>query len=123
MFYSFLLILASLTLAAVGQYFLKMGANQLGALGGEAAGRAFQVAWMAATNPWLVTGLTCYGLGAVTWIIVLTRVQLTWAYPMLALNQVLVLLVGALFLHEQVSMLRWGGVLLIVTGVFLVSRS
>jgi drug/metabolite transporter (DMT)-like permease len=42
---------------------------------------------------------------------------------MLALNQVLVLLVGALFLHEHVSMLRWGGVLLVVTGVFLVSRS
>lgn len=123
MFHSFLLILASLTFAAVGQYFLKMGANQLGALGGEAAGRAFQVAWAAATNPWLVTGLTCYGLGAVTWIIVLTRVQLTWAYPMLALNQVLVLLVGALFLGEHVSMVRWGGVLLIVTGVFMVSRS
>ena len=123
MLYSFLLILASLTFAAVGQYFLKIGANELGALGGEAAGRAFEVAWKAATNPWLVTGLTCYGLGAVTWIIVLTRVQLTWAYPMLALNQVLVLLVGLLFLGEHVSMLRWGGVLLIVTGVFMVSRS
>ena len=123
MLQSVLLILASLTFAAVGQYFLKVGANQLGTLGAEAAGRAFQVALAAATNPWLITGLTCYALGAVTWIIVLTRVQLSWAYPMLALNQVLVLLVGAVFLHEHVSMLRWGGVLLIMTGVVLVSRS
>jgi multidrug transporter EmrE-like cation transporter len=118
-----LLILASLTFAAVGQYFLKLGAGQLGVIGAEAAGRAGQVAWAAATNPWLIEGLGCYGLGAVTWIIVLSRAQLSWAYPMLALNQVLVLLVGAFLFHEHVSMLRWGGVLLIVTGVFMVSRS
>ncbi|MFN3429583.1 MAG: EamA family transporter [Candidatus Sericytochromatia bacterium] len=123
MLYSFLLILASLTFAAIGQYFLKIGANELGALGGSDAGRAFDVAWKAATNPWLVTGLTCYGLGAVTWIIVLTRVQLSWAYPMLALNQVLILLIGWGILKEPVNPLRWGGVLLIITGVVLVSRS
>jgi uncharacterized membrane protein len=120
---SFLLILASLTFAAVGQFFLKTGANQLGTIGAEAAGRALQVAISAATNLNLIIGLGFYGLGAVTWIIVLTRAQLSWAYPMLALNQVLVLLVGALFLHEHVSMLRWSGVLLIIFGVVLVSRS
>jgi multidrug transporter EmrE-like cation transporter len=118
-----LLILASLSLAALGQYFLKLGANQLGAIGAEAAGRAAQVAFAAATNPMLIVGLGCYALGAVVWIIVLSRVQLSWAYPMLALNQVLVLLVGAVFFHEHVSMLRWGGVLLIITGVVMVSRS
>lgn len=123
MLQSFLLILASLTFAAVGQYFLKMGANQLGTIGAEAAGRALQVAMAAATNLNLIVGLGFYGLGAVTWIIVLTRAQLSWAYPMLALNQVLVLLVGAVFLHEHVSMLRWSGVLLIIAGVVLVSRS
>ncbi|MOA62691.1 putative 4-amino-4-deoxy-L-arabinose-phosphoundecaprenol flippase subunit ArnE [compost metagenome] len=58
-----------------------------------------------------------------TWIIVLTRVQLSWAYPMLALNQVLILLIGWGLLKEPVSPLRWGGVLLIITGVVLVSRS
>lgn len=118
-----LLILTSILLSVAGQYVLKVGARQLGQVGVEDAGRAASVAWAAATNPYIFGGLAFYALGAVTWIMVLTRVPLSWAYPILALNQVLILLVASLFLGEQVSMVRWGGVLLIVTGVFLVSRS
>lgn len=120
---SFMLILASIILSVCGQYVLKVGAKQLGQVGVEDAGRATTVAFAAATNPYIIGGLAFYALGAVTWIMVLTRVPLSWAYPILALNQVLILLVAALFLGEQVSAMRWGGVLLIITGVFLVSRS
>ncbi|MEB3327602.1 MAG: EamA family transporter [Candidatus Sericytochromatia bacterium] len=123
MLQSFLLILTSILLSVLGQYALKTGALRLGQVGVESAGRAWEVALAAASNPWLIGGLACYALGAVTWIMVLTRVPLSWAYPILALNQVLILLVAATFLGEHVSALRWGGVLLIVTGVFLVSRS
>ena len=120
---SFLLIFASILLSVCGQYVLKVGAKQLGQVGVEDAGRAATVAFAAATNPYIIGGLAFYGLGAVTWIMVLTRVPLSWAYPILALNQVLILLVAATFLGEHVSAMRWGGVLLIITGVFLVSRS
>ena len=120
---SFLLILASILLSVCGQYVLKVGAKQLGQVGVEDAGRAATVAFAAATNPYIIGGLAFYAFGAVTWIMVLTRVPLSWAYPILALNQVLILLVAATFLGEQVSAMRWGGVLLIITGVFLVSRS
>ncbi len=123
MLQSFLLILTSIILSVCGQYVLKVGAKQLGQLGVEDAGRAATVVWAAATNPWIIGGLGCYALGAVTWIMVLTRVPLSWAYPILALNQVLILLVAATVLGEQVNAMRWGGVLLIITGVFLVSRS
>lgn len=123
MLQSFLLILSSIVLSVLGQYLLKTGATRLGHVGVESAGRASELAFAAATNPWLIGGLGCYALGAITWIMVLTRVPLSWAYPILALNQVLILLVAATFLGEHVSAMRWGGVLLIVTGVFLVSRS
>ena len=123
MFQSFMLILASILLSVVGQFLLKTGANQLGAIGASAAGRLGATIFSVATNVPIIGGLACYGLGAVTWILVLTRVPLSWAYPILALNQVLILLVAWLFLGEQVNALRWAGVLLIITGVFLVSRS
>lgn len=123
MFQSIALIISSIVLSVLGQYALKLGARQLGQVGVEDAGRAATLAWAAATNPYLIAGLACYGLGAVTWILVLTRVPLSWAYPMLALNQVLILFVAATFLGEHVSAMRWGGVLLIITGVFMVSRS
>lgn len=123
MFQSIVLILASIGLSVLGQYALKLGARQLGQVGVEDAGRAVSLVWSAAANPYLIAGLACYALGAVTWIMVLTRVPLSWAYPILALNQVLILIIAATFLGEHVSAMRWAGVMLIVTGVFLVSRS
>lgn len=120
---SFLLIVASILLSTLGQFVLKTGAKQLGQVGVEDANRGLQVAWSAATNPWIIGGLGCYVLGAAIWIVVLTRVPLSWAYPILALNQVLILLVAYTFLGEQVNAMRWAGVLLIISGVFLVSRS
>jgi drug/metabolite transporter (DMT)-like permease len=120
---SFLLIIISILISTGGQYLLKTGANQLGSVGVESANRAVQIAIAVATNPWIISGIGCYGLGAVAWIMVLTRVPLSWAYPMLALNQVLILAVAWLFLGEQVGALRWAGVILIVSGVYLVSRS
>jgi len=123
MLQSFLLILTSIILSVCGQWVLKIGAKALGQVGVEDAGRATTVAFAAATNPYIIGGLAFYALGAVSWIMVLTRVPLSWAYPILALNQVLILLVAAIFLGEHVSMIRWAGVLFIVTGVFMVSQS
>jgi multidrug transporter EmrE-like cation transporter len=123
MLQSFMLILVSIVASVFGQFVLKTGAKQLGTLGVEQAAQGLQIAWTAATNPWILGGLACYALGAVSWIMVLTRVPLSWAYPILAMNQILILLVAWLFLGEQVSMMRWSGALLIVAGVVLVSRS
>jgi multidrug transporter EmrE-like cation transporter len=123
MLQSFLLILASIIASVAGQYVLKTGAGQLGTLGVEQAGNGLAIAFRAATNPWILGGLACYAMGAVSWIVVLTRVPLSWAYPILALNQILILLVAWLFLGETVNAMRWCGALLVVAGVIMVSRS
>ena len=123
MLQSFLLILFSIIASVIGQYVLKTGAKQLGTMGVEQAANGLQIAFTTATNPWILSGLACYALGAISWIMVLTRVPLSWAYPILALNQILILLVAWLFLGEQVNAMRWSGACLIVAGVVLVSRS
>ncbi len=87
-----MLIFVSILLSVCGQYVLKVGAKQLGQVGVEDAARGMTIAFSAATNPYIIGGLAFYGLGAVTWIMVPTRVPLSWAYPILALNQVLILL-------------------------------
>ena len=123
MLQSFLLILASIFASVIGQLVLKTGAKQLGTLGVEQANKGVQIAINAAMNPWIIGGLACYALGAVAWIMVLTRVPLSWAYPILALNQIIILLLAWAVFGETVSAVRWAGALLIVAGVVLVSRS
>jgi len=70
---------------------------------------------------WL--GFVVYGLSAVVWLWVLTRAQLSYAYPILALTFPLVVALSAFFFAESVSTLRWLGVGVIVLGVSLLART
>ena len=70
----------------------------------------------------LVTHLSA-ACGALAWILVLRRMDLSYAYPFLALNFVLIALVSRFFLGETVPPMRWVGILIICGGILLVARS
>ncbi|MFN8445505.1 MAG: EamA family transporter [Caldilineaceae bacterium] len=72
-------------------------------------------------SPLTLLGLALYGLGAISWIAVLKRMDLSYAYPFLALNFVLIALVSGFFLGEAIPPLRWAGLGLICCGIVLVS--
>lgn len=123
MFYSITLILASVLVGVLGQLFLKAGVAKLGAIGAETLANLPQFVGTVVTNPQIILGLAFYGLGAAMWIVVLSRVDLSVAYPMLGLGYVFVLLTSWLVFGEAVTPLRWLGALMIVVGVVLVARS
>ena len=64
-----------------------------------------------------------YALGALAWIAVLGKLDLSYAYPFLALNFVLITLVAQFGLGEVVPLMRWVGVAIICAGIFLIARS
>lgn len=123
MFYSIALILASVLVGVLGQLFLKAGVAKLGTIGGEALSNLPHLVGTVATTPQILIGLAFYGLGAAMWIVVLSRVDLSLAYPMLGLGYVIVLLTSWLVFGEAVTPLRWAGTIMIVAGVVLVARS
>ena len=63
------------------------------------------------------------GVGALAWIVVLSRWDLSYAYPFLALNFVLIALVSRLVLGESIPLIRWAGIAFICAGIVLISRS
>jgi drug/metabolite transporter (DMT)-like permease len=70
-------------------------------------------------SPLIIFGLLLYGISAIIWLLVLSRVDLSLAYPMLAIGYIFVLLVSLFFLGEKVTLMRWLGTVLIVGGVVL----
>ena len=94
--------------------------TQVGVLGLENFGRTIG---RILSNPRILGGFGFFGVGAFFWLAAISRVPLSWAYPMLALGYILVLILSATLLKEHVTMLRWGGVLLICVGIVLVFRS
>lgn len=119
---AFALVGLSITAGVVGQTLLKLGVNHASATAVADGGPAGLIG-MIATEPLVLMGLACYVLAALTWIAALTRLDLSVAYPFLALNFVLVALSSWLILGETVPLLRWLGILVICVGILLVARS
>ncbi len=120
---SILLILVSVCLAVAGQILLKIGMTQVGAIGGSSVINWRETLFKIAVVPQVWLGLLFYVISAISWLIVLSRVDLSFAYPFAALGYVLVVLVSWVYLKESVSLLRWLGVFIICVGVFFVAKS
>lgn len=118
---AFLLILLSTAFGVAGQTALKLGVSQPGVA--ENATGVFSIIGLIFKSPLMILGLVFYGLGALAWIAVLSRLDLSVAYPFLALNFVLVTLSGRFLLGETVPPLRWLGILVIIAGILLVAKS
>ena len=73
-------------------------------------------------SPLVMGGLLLYALGAISWIAVLRRMDLSYAYPFLALNFVLIALVGQFVLGEPVPWIRWVGIAAICAGILLIAN-
>lgn len=117
-----LLLLVTITLNVSGQYLMKRGMSSVGEIGGDLALMGERL-FNAFLNPYVIGGVGAYGLSSIFWLILLSRVDLSYAYPALSLGYVVVTIIGAIMLGEQVSMTRWASVLVICFGVFLLSRS
>jgi len=73
-------------------------------------------------NPWILSSLTAAFLAFLCWLAVLTKFELTYAYPFTSLAFVLVLGLSAIFFNESVTGPKVMGVILIVAGIIIGSR-
>lgn len=116
-------ILASVTLAAVAQIMLKAGMVRVTEVSGAFSPTSVASLKAASGTPMVWLGLIVFGLSALVWLAVLSRVPLSFAYPFASLTYVIILFYGKFVGDEPVSLARWGGVALIISGIILVSQT
>jgi len=117
-----LLILVCVILGVCGQLLLKHGMSA----DPDRVDQASEVLprlLKAAMNPVVLLGFLFYGVSAALWLIVLTRAELSYAYPLLSLGYVAVVFLSRIFFHEAVTTSRFIGTLVICVGVWLISRT
>jgi multidrug transporter EmrE-like cation transporter len=117
----FLLILVGVLLNAAAQLLLKVGASAVGPIGGMNGLR--NAAIPLAMQPSIWGGLACYAISVVVWVVALSRVDVSLAYPILSIGYVVNAFVAMFFLNETVSPMRWAGIAVILLGVGLVAQS
>ncbi len=111
------LLLMSVVASVAGQLFLKIGALKLEKV--NMANVVNQILGILSI-PELMIGLACYGLGAIAYILLLTRVKLSVAAPSASLVYVFSVLLGYFIFKESIPSVRLLGLSFIVCGVILV---
>ena len=108
---SFWIILAGVLLNAAAQLLLKAGTN------------AAPLGLRLAIEPHILGGLACYVVSVVVWVVALSRVPVSIAYPMLSIGYGVNAIAAWYLLGEALTPMRLAGIGIIVAGVFLVARS
>ena len=119
---AFAFLLTGVLLNAAAQLLLKAGTNTLGVIT-VTADNWFGLLGRVATQGHIVAGLSCYVVSVFVWIVGLSRVPVSIAYPMLSLGYIVNAIAAHYLLGEAVTLARWTGIAFIVLGVWLVARS
>ena len=118
-FSAYALVFAGVTLNATAQLLLKAGANRIGEIELHAQSLIFAGRQLAFEPP-ILGGLACYAVSVVLWILALTRVEVSVAYPMLSLGYIVNAFAALLIFGEALSATRLAGIAAIIVGVCMV---
>jgi multidrug transporter EmrE-like cation transporter len=104
-------IFAGVLLNATAQLLLKAGTN------------AMPLGLRLAIEPHILGGLACYGISVVVWIVGLSKIPVSIAYPMLSVGYVVNAVAAHYLFGETLTAMRLTGIGIIIVGVFIVARS
>jgi len=119
---SFSLILTGVLLNACAQLLLKAGTNAVGHFDFQLH-NLIPIGMKLGLEPHILGGLACYVVSVVVWIMGLSRVPVSVAYPMLSIGYVINAFVAWQWFGEALSTQKLAGIGFVVVGVFLVARS
>jgi multidrug transporter EmrE-like cation transporter len=126
---NFMLITFSVVLGVVGQLSLKHGVG-IASSGTSSriaqsldARSIFTFLQTAIGNKFVLAGFLCYLISAASWLIILSRVDLSYAYPLISIGYIIIVVLSKYIFDEPVTGMRIAGTLLVCSGVFLLLRS
>jgi multidrug transporter EmrE-like cation transporter len=119
---SFSMIVAGVLLNAGAQLLLKAGTRSLGVIGSGDAGIIDTVLGVA-FQPFILMGLACYVVSVGIWIVALSRVDVSIAYPMLSIGYVVNAVAAWWLFGEALTPMRLTGIGIILLGVYVLARS
>ncbi len=117
-----LIILGCVVLNTIAQLSLKMGMKQIGHFE-FSVGNLVPVSLKIAGNPFIFGGVVSFAFSLALWVLALSRVDVSYAYPMTSLGYITTALAGFWILQEPLTPTRMLGIAVILLGVYLVSRS
>lgn len=115
------LILVTVMLGSFGQVFMKKGLLEVGGieLGELLTKKLFSIVF----QKYVFLGLVLYGVTTFLWFVVLSKADLSFVYPLVALGYVATAFLAKMYFNENITTMRWIGILVIIVGAALIMRS
>jgi multidrug transporter EmrE-like cation transporter len=117
-----LLIFTGVFFNAIAQILLKVGMGRIGHFH-LTVDNVLPVGVQVITSIPILGGLFCYVFSLAVWLVVLSRVEVSFAYPLVSIGYVVTALAAYFLLGEQLTPMRLAGIAVIMIGVFMVSRT
>lgn len=115
----YIIALISILLGSLAQYLLKVGMTSF-TLENK---NIINLIKEAITNLSLIGGISCYGLSMIFWLYVLSKLELSKAYPLVSLGYVFTLIIGYFLLNESINNYKIFGVAFIIIGVICITKA
>ena len=119
---SFSLIFTGVMLNAAAQILMKAGTNAIGHFEFSVE-NILPIGWKLATEWHIIAALFCYALSVVVWILALSRVPVSIAFPLLSMAYIVTAVAAWYLLGEALSLTKFVGIGVIVLGVIIISRA
>ena len=119
---AFALVMTGVLLNAVAQLALKASVSDTGIINLDMQS-LMSSAVSLVTNLWLWVGLICYGVSVVVWILALSRVDVSIAYPMLSIGYIVNAIAASHLFNEPLGIGKVVGIGIIIVGVYVLARS
>lgn len=117
------LVLICVLVGAFGQIIWKQGMSSIDKINGFDDLFKFKTLSNIIINKYIFLGVLLYGIAFILWLAAMSTLDVSFMYPLLSLAYVITALLAYIYLGEEVSYLRWIGIMLVVIGCTLVSQS
>lgn len=114
-------ILATVFFTVYSQLVMRAQVVKAGSLPPDILGKLFFVGYLF-LNPWVLSSILATLLAGISWMLAMSRFEISYAYPWIGLNFVLMLLFGGLFFGEYISTTKVIGTLLVVVGILVIAK-
>jgi multidrug transporter EmrE-like cation transporter len=119
---AYITLLITILSTVVGQVLMKKGVILSGPIPSDTREQIIYIIRSLFYNPYILGGLILAVITTISWIATISKLQLSFAYPFMSLAFPLVLVASGIFFGENISPMRWIGIMVIMIGLIIVAK-
>jgi len=116
-----ILVLICVVIGSFAQVYIKLGVGEKGgiSLSELVTRKIFSILF----NRYVFLGLLLYSISTILWFVILSKAELSFVYPLIALGYIVTAFLAKIYFNESLTLLRWSGIVLILIGAGLILKS